>query len=58
MASISTPATRNRDASRISGGQSAIASLATEKAELHRMQNIPTINGSGIGAAESGREEV
>src|SRR5882757_4989158 len=57
-ASVSTPATRNRDASKRSGGQSTSASLATEKAELHRMQNIPTISGSGMGAEESRREKV
>jgi hypothetical protein len=47
--SISTPASRNRVASRMRGGQSAMASLATAKAELQSRQNATTKRGNEIG---------
>jgi hypothetical protein len=44
----------NRIASRMSGGQSAIASLATAKAELQSRQNAATKSGNGIREMEDG----
>jgi hypothetical protein len=56
--SISNPASRNRAVSSSSGGQSAIANLATEKAELQSRQNAATISGSGIESAKAGEAAV
>src|SRR5712675_1816988 len=46
--SITMPASKNRNVSSNSGGQSARASLATAKAEDHSRQNATTIRGNGI----------
>src|SRR5215831_10410335 len=45
--SMNAPASRNRAVSMSNGGQSAMASLATENAEAQSRQNAPTSTGNG-----------
>src|SRR4051812_35802716 len=46
---MTTPASRNRAVRTISGGQSAMESLATENAEAQSRQNVATRTGKGSG---------